>query len=80
MRIFSLGLLALLIACGAPPKKTADKIDTGSAESENCCCKSTPATSEDGKPVYENANRMECSTKQGTCEPDVQCNGKDPVQ
>jgi hypothetical protein len=31
----------------------------------------------DGLPVYEpNLNRMECSTKQGTCVDDVQCQGK----
>jgi hypothetical protein len=33
-------------------------------------------TSEDGKPVYEVGNRMECSSKQGTCVDDVQCQGK----
>ena len=72
MRILALALF--VAACSAPPKKTAADLDTGSG-SDTCCCKSTPSTSEDGKPIYENANRMECSGKQGTCVPDVQCNG-----
>jgi hypothetical protein len=72
--------LAVLIACGAPPKKKPEQLDTGSA-SDTCCCKSTPASSENDKPVYEgNTNRMECSsTKQGECVADVQCNGSQPV-
>nr|HEX4315771.1 hypothetical protein [Kofleriaceae bacterium] len=65
----------VVAACGGPPKKTADIAPTGSA-SDTCCCKSTPMTSDDGKPVYEgNLGRMECSTKQGECVSDVQCNG-----
>ena len=28
---------------------------------------------DDGKPSYENGNRMECSSKQGECVPEVQC-------
>ena len=41
--------------------------------SETCCCKSNPVGADDGKPVYDNGNRMECSSKQGECVPDVQC-------
>jgi hypothetical protein len=49
-------------------------LNEGSAISESCCCKSNPLTSEDGKPVYESANRMECSSsKKGECVPEVQC-------
>ncbi len=67
-----------LVACGGtkPAQKTAIGTE-GSDTPESCCCKSTPATSEDGKPVYEMANRMECSTRQGECMPDVQCSKSD---
>lgn len=73
-------LLALafvtLAACGGSTKKPEGAVvNEGSAATpETCCCKSNPLTSEDGKPVYENGNRMECSSKQGTCVDEVQCN------
>ena len=71
----------VLGACGGPKPKTQNTVaNEGSDTPENCCCKSTPLTSEDGKPVYEMANRMECSTKQGECVPDVQCNKSQPVE
>ena len=71
--VLAAGIVAA--ACSAPPKKTTDIAPTGSA-SDTCCCKSTPMTSDDGKPLYEaNLNRMDCSTKQGECVSDVQCNG-----
>jgi hypothetical protein len=72
-------LLALafvaMAACGGSAKKPEGAIvNEGSAATpETCCCKSNPLTSEDGKPVYENGNRMECSSKQGTCVDEVQC-------
>jgi hypothetical protein len=69
-------LLALTLAaaaCGAPQKKPV--ADEGHDVPATCCCMSTPNTSEDGKPVFEMVNRMECSTKQGECKPDVQCTG-----
>lgn len=66
---------AVVAACGGTSAKPQPPVGSeGSAVPENCCCKSNPATSEDGKPVYEMANRMECSGKQGTCVDDVQCN------
>jgi len=69
-------LCFVIAACGGtkPPQKTAVG-NEGSDTPESCCCKSTPLTSEDGKPVYNMSNRMECSTQQGECVPDVQCNG-----
>jgi hypothetical protein len=73
-------LLALafvaMAACGGSAKKPEGAVvNEGSAATpETCCCKSNPLTSEDGKPVYENGNRMECSSKQGTCVDEVQCN------
>ena len=77
MRIFaSLALILSIAACGGPTKK---KLAPGTTEgsdsaSETCCCKSNPVGADDGKPVYDNGNRMECSSKQGECVPDVQCN------
>lgn len=73
MRIV-LALSFVLAACGGSGKKTAvqEGPETDVA-SETCCCKSNPLTSEDGKPVYEIGNRMECSSKQGECVDEVQC-------
>jgi hypothetical protein len=65
----------LVAACGGPKKKTDNAVvNEGSNTPDTCCCKSNPLTSEDGKPVYEVGNRMECSSKQGECVDDVQCN------
>jgi hypothetical protein len=65
----------LLVAACSGPKAKPDSpiVKEGSAVSETCCCKSTPLTSDDGKPVFEPANRMDCSGKQGTCVDEVQC-------
>ena len=64
----------VLAACGGPrPKSESAIVNEGSDTPETCCCKSFPLTSEDGKPLYEMAPRMECSGKQGECVPDVQC-------
>ena len=73
-------LLVLVAACSGPKAKSESPIvNEGSATSENCCCKSTPLTSEDGKPVYETGNRMECSSKQGECVADTQCKPQPPT-
>jgi hypothetical protein len=70
-----------LAACGAGKAKPESPIvNEGSDTPENCCCKSNPLTSEDGKPVYDMANRMECSSKQGECVPDVQCQKIQPPE
>lgn len=74
-------LIALLFvaACGPAPKPEGPLVKEGPPVPDNCCCKSTPMASIDGLPVYEpQTNRMECSTKQGTCVDDVQCQGKEP--
>jgi hypothetical protein len=61
-------------ACGPAPRPEGPIVKEGPAVSDTCCCKTSPMTSIDGKPVYEaGANRMECSTQQGTCVDDVQC-------
>lgn len=77
----ALALTLTLAACGSPKAKPESPIvDEGPATPESCCCKHYPQTSEDGKPVYEMANRMECSTQQGECVPDVQCNKTQPAE
>lgn len=74
MRSFVALTFSLLVACSGPTKKPEGAIvDTGSDTSDNCCCKSNPLTSEDGKPLLENINRIECGTKQGECVDEVQC-------
>jgi hypothetical protein len=66
--------LLMLAACGAgQAKKESPIVNEGSDTPETCCCKSSPLTSEDGKPVYNMTPRMECSAQQGECLPDVQC-------
>ena len=66
--------IVLAAACGGPaPKPEGPIVNEGSDVPEHCCCKSNPLTSEDGRPVFEVANRMECSSKQGQCMADVQC-------
>ena len=77
MRIL-IALTFFVAACGGPSKKPQGAIvDEGSATPDTCCCKHNPLTSEDGRPVYEVGNRMECSAKQGECVDDVQCNKAD---
>ncbi len=69
-----LAMTLVLTACGATKaKRESPLVNEGSDTPESCCCKSFPLTSEDGKPVYAMANRMECSEQQGECVPDVQC-------
>ena len=75
----ALVLLVMLAACGGPkPKKESPIVNEGSDVPETCCCKSFPLTAEDGKAAYAMTPRMECSTKQGECVPDVQCSQKQP--
>jgi hypothetical protein len=71
----ALGLVVVAAACSGPQAKPSSTIvNEGSDTAESCCCKSNPLTSEDGKPAFElGINRMECSSKQGECVADVQC-------
>jgi hypothetical protein len=66
------GSLALAACSGPKPKPESPIVETVDVP-ESCCCKSNPLTSEDGKAVYDMANRMECSTRQGECVADVLC-------
>jgi hypothetical protein len=72
--IASLAMMLFAAACGPAPKPEGPVVKEGAPVADTCCCKTTPVTSVDGQPVYEaGANRMECSTSQGTCVDDVQC-------
>lgn len=76
-----MALVFALAACSGPKAKPENPIvnEGSNAKPETCCCKTTPSTSVDGKPVYEaNFNRMECSTRQGDCVDDVQCQAQTP--
>ena len=75
MRIF-VAMFVFAAACGGPKnKKESSLVEEGSATPTTCCCKTIPATAEkEIVPVYAMEGRMECSTKNGECVPDVQCN------
>lgn len=81
MRI-ALALVVALAACGGSKAKPEGALvkDEGSAVGDECCCKWTPITSETALPEYEVGNRMECSSKQGACVDEVQCNGSAPTE
>lgn len=84
MRIPKALLVALILAgglaaaCGGGKQKPESPLvkESGPPVSDSCCCKSNPLTAEDGKAVFENANRMECSSKQGACVAEGMCVGK----
>jgi hypothetical protein len=77
MRIL-VGLLVLAAACGGPKaKRESSLVNEGSDAAPTCCCKTVPTTAEkEIVPNYAMAGRMECSTQQGECVDDVQCNGQ----
>lgn len=72
-RLAGIALGLAFAACAAPKPKKESAIVEGSEVPATCCCKSRPMASEDGKPLYQTSNRMECSSVQGECVPDVQC-------
>jgi hypothetical protein len=72
-------LIAMLafavVACGGPQHKKEGSTVEGADVPATCCCKTIPQTAEkEIIPVYAMEGRMECSTKQGECVDDVQCN------
>ena len=77
MRILA-GLIMIAAACGGPQaKKESAIVNEGSDVAPTCCCKTIPKTAEkEIVPVYAMSGRMECSTQQGECVDDVQCNGQ----
>ena len=71
---YALATALALAACGGPkPIRESPIVNEGSDVPETCCCKVTPITSDDGKPRYDMTPRMECSSRQGDCVLDVQC-------
>jgi hypothetical protein len=75
MRIL-LALTLFAAACGGPqPKKESALVNEGSDQAPTCCCKTIPQVAEkDIVPVYEMKGRMDCSSANGDCVDDVQCN------
>ncbi|HET9620375.1 MAG TPA: hypothetical protein VFP84_03335 [Kofleriaceae bacterium] len=66
-------LLVALTACsGIQPKKESPLVKEGSDVPADCCCKTTPLSNDD-KPVFAMTGRLECSTQQGECVGDPQC-------
>lgn len=66
-------LVLVLAACGGTKKTPISESTAGDVAAETCCCKSNPLTSEDGQPIYESGNRMECSSTHSPCFDEVQC-------
>ena len=79
MRILVASIILAAACGGTQAKKESSLVDEGSGAPPSCCCKTTPMTSEDAKPVFTMQNRMECSTAQGECVDDVQCNATPPA-
>jgi hypothetical protein len=71
-------IFAAAAACGGSQKDDHENpFVQGSDVSPQCCCKTIPAVAEkDIVPNYAMSGRMECSTQQGTCVDDVQCNAQ----
>lgn len=69
--------LFFVIGCGGPQAKTESPIVKGAeVPAGGCCCKTTPDVDEkEIVPVYAVKGRMECSTENGECVDNVQCNG-----
>jgi hypothetical protein len=76
MRTVAVLSLIFAAACGGSQQHEDPLVHEGSDPSPTCCCKTVPAVAEkDIVPNYAMAGRMECSTQQGTCVDNVQCNG-----
>jgi len=75
MRIV-LASIAVAAGCSSAPKKQSAIVNEGFDVPPTCCCKTFPVTAEkELVPVYAIEGRMDCSTKNGDCVDDVQCNG-----
>jgi hypothetical protein len=68
------------IACGNPPKKESSIVNDKEMAA-TCCCKTIPQVGEkEIVPNYNMNGRMECSTSNGECVDDVQCQGQEGQQ
>jgi hypothetical protein len=75
-----LAVTVALAACGGiQPKRESPLVNEGSDNTESCCCKSSPLSSDDAKPLYQPTPRLECSTIPGVCVPNVQCTTTQPA-
>jgi len=78
MRILAASF-ALAAACSSPQKKDSALVKEGSDTPTTCCCKTIPVTAEkEIVPSYTMVGRIECSTSNGECVADVQCNAAQP--
>jgi hypothetical protein len=75
MRIL-IAMIVFAAACGGTKAKPESALVTeGSDQAPTCCCKTLPAVGEkEIIPIYESKGRMECSTANGDCVDEVQCN------
>ena len=72
---FLFALTMFAIACGGSSPKKESSIVPGGDVPTQCCCKTIPSTAEkEIQPVYAMNGRMECSSNQGECVDEVQCN------
>lgn len=70
-------MLFFVMACGGTQAKPESPIVQGAeVPAGGCCCKTVPdADEKEIVPVYAMKGRMECSTANGECVDNVQCNG-----
>jgi hypothetical protein len=77
MRIL-LAMTVFAIACGSGPAKKESAIVNDKEMAATCCCKTIPLVGEkEIVPNYNMSGRMECSTNNGECVDDVQCQGQE---
>lgn len=73
-------MTVFVIACGNPPKKESSIVQDKEM-APTCCCKTIPQVGEkEIVPNYNMSGRMECSSSNGECVDDVQCQGQDQAQ
>lgn len=70
-----LAVTLFVFACGGTKAKKESPIVSEGSDSPSCCCKTVPRTAErEIIPTYAVKQRMECSTENGDCVDNVQCN------
>jgi hypothetical protein len=77
MRIL-LAITVFAAACSSGPAKKESSIVNDKEMAATCCCKTVPQVGEkEIVPNYNMTGRMECSTSNGECVDDVQCQGQE---
>lgn len=70
-------MTVFVIACSSGPAKKESSIVQDKEMSPTCCCKTIPLVGEkEIIPNYSMVGRMECSSSNGECVDDVQCQGE----